>query len=135
MQDRVRDAFKIIKKDLRTMSQKDGGGPHQIPKFLACEIGTWGRGLGQTLICPIFNFDLRTKGDLWRGVPLQAIMCCYPLIICTNQKVTLFAIQQKIFIMSQILIGGRGSKAKHKIPKCWCPKVAMEWREGGIRSN
>ena len=28
------------KPDLRTLSQKVGGGPDQIPKFLACEIGT-----------------------------------------------------------------------------------------------
>ena len=36
-----RDAFKIKKKtDLRTLSQKGGGGPDQIPKLMACEIGT-----------------------------------------------------------------------------------------------
>ena len=34
----VRDAYK--KTDLRTLSQKVGGGPDQIPKFVACEIGT-----------------------------------------------------------------------------------------------
>ena len=28
------------KTDLRTLSQKEGWGPDQIPKFLACEIGT-----------------------------------------------------------------------------------------------
>ena len=28
------------KPDLRTLSQKEGGGPDQIPKFIACEIGT-----------------------------------------------------------------------------------------------
>ena len=37
----LRDAFKIKKKpDLRTLSQQEGGGPDQIPKFIACEIGT-----------------------------------------------------------------------------------------------
>ena len=35
-----RDAFKIKKTDLRTLSQKGGGGPDQIPKLMACEIGT-----------------------------------------------------------------------------------------------
>ena len=28
--------------------------------------------------------------------------------------------------MSQILKGGRGSEAKHKCPKCECPKEAMD---------
>ena len=28
------------KTDLRTLSQKEGGGPDQIPKLVACEIGT-----------------------------------------------------------------------------------------------
>ena len=28
------------KPDLRTLSQKEGGGPDQIPKFVVCEIGT-----------------------------------------------------------------------------------------------
>ena len=28
------------KRDLRTLSQKEGGGPDQIPKFVVCEIGT-----------------------------------------------------------------------------------------------
>ena len=36
----VRDVFKIKKTDLRTLSQKEGGGRDQIPKFIACEIGT-----------------------------------------------------------------------------------------------
>ena len=45
----IRDAFKIKKKpDLRTLSQKEGGGPDQIPKFVKCEIGTWGRGQANT---------------------------------------------------------------------------------------
>ena len=39
--DYIRDAFKIKKNpDLRTLSQKEGGGSDQIPKFVACEIGT-----------------------------------------------------------------------------------------------
>ena len=36
---KLRDAFKK-KTDLRTLSQKVGGGPDQIPKFVVCEIGT-----------------------------------------------------------------------------------------------
>ena len=35
----LRDAFKK-KTDLRTLSQKVGGGPDQITKFVVCEIGT-----------------------------------------------------------------------------------------------
>ena len=31
---------KTNKPDLRTLSQKVGGGPDQIPKFFVCEIGT-----------------------------------------------------------------------------------------------
>ena len=58
----VRDA--LIKTDLRTLSQKVGGGPDQIPKFFVCEIGTWGGVGSQTPICPKFKSDLRTKGDL-----------------------------------------------------------------------
>ena len=62
----VRDAFKKKKKkpDLRTLSQKVGGGPDQIPKFVVCEIGTWGGVGSQTPICPNFKSDLNTKGDL-----------------------------------------------------------------------
>ena len=68
---RIRDALKIKKKtDLRTLSQKGGGGPD--PKYIACEIGTLGRGSTQKLICPNFESDLRTKVDLLRVVPLQA---------------------------------------------------------------
>ena len=52
----IRDAFKIKK--------KEGGGPDQIPKLVVSEIGTCGRGGSQTLICPKFRSDLRTKGDL-----------------------------------------------------------------------
>ena len=41
-----------------------GAGPHQIPKFVVCEIGTWGEGGSQTPICHNFKSDLKTKGDL-----------------------------------------------------------------------
>ena len=67
----LRDALK--KTDLRTLSQKVGGGPDQIPNFDVCEIGTRGGEGSQTLICPNFKSDLRTKGDLWRVVSLLAI--------------------------------------------------------------
>ena len=60
----LRDAFKKNKPDLRTLSQKVGGGPDQIPNFVVCEIGTRGGEGSQTLICPNFKSDLRTKGDL-----------------------------------------------------------------------
>ena len=37
----LRDALKKQKKtDVWTLSQKVGGGPDQIPKFVVCEIGT-----------------------------------------------------------------------------------------------
>ena len=91
----VRDALK--KTDLRTLSQKEGGCPDQIPKFDAFEIGTWGRGSSEKLICPIFKSDSRTKGEFWRVVPLQVITWCYPSVIGTNQKVKSFAIQSKSF--------------------------------------
>ena len=52
------------KPDLRTLSQKVGGGPDQIPNFVVCEIGTRGGEGSQTLICPNFKSDLRTKGNL-----------------------------------------------------------------------
>ena len=52
------------KTDLRTLSQKVGGGQDQIPNFVVCEIGTRGWEGSQTLICPNFKSDLRTKGDL-----------------------------------------------------------------------
>ena len=45
----------LKKMDLRTLSQKVGGGPDQIPKFYVCEIGTWGGGGSQTPIFPILN--------------------------------------------------------------------------------
>ena len=81
------------------MSQKKGGGPDQIPKFVGCEFGTGGRGSSQTLICPIFKNDLRTKGDLWRVVPPQAIIGCDPSIIGTNQKVKSFFYSTKIVLV------------------------------------
>ena len=34
------DAFKIQKKNRFKLSQKEGGGPEQIAKFVRCEIGT-----------------------------------------------------------------------------------------------
>ena len=51
------------KPDLRTLSQKVGGGPDQIPKFVVCEIGTRGGVGSQTPICPNFKSDLKTKDD------------------------------------------------------------------------
>ena len=114
-----KDAFKIKKTDLRTLSQKERGGPDQIPKFVAYEIGTLGRESSQTLICPIFKYDLR--------IPLQAIRLCY----LSLSEFKSLAIQPKMFSMYQILIGVRGSEVKHKYPKCCCPKVAMERGGGG----
>ena len=59
-----RDAFKKKTPDLRTLSQKVGGGLEQILKFVVYEIGTWGGMGSQTPICPNFKSDLKTKGDL-----------------------------------------------------------------------
>ena len=70
----IRDAFKIKKKTgFKDIVPKGGRGPDQIPKFVACEFVTWREGSSQTLICPIFRSDLRTKGDFQRVVPLQVI--------------------------------------------------------------
>ena len=52
------------KTDLRTLSQKVGGGPDQIPKFVVCEFGTRGGVGSQIPVCPNFKPDLKTKGDL-----------------------------------------------------------------------
>ena len=58
----VRDALK--KTGFKDIVPKGGRGPDQIPKFVVCEIGTWGGVGSQTLICPNFKTDLKTKGDL-----------------------------------------------------------------------
>ena len=68
-----------------TFFLQEGGGPDQIPNFVVCEIGTWGTGSSQTLICPIFKSDLRTKDDLRRPVPLQASRWCYPSIVTAQR--------------------------------------------------
>ena len=62
--DNTKGRLQKKKPDLRTLSQKVGGGPDQIPNFVVCEIGTRGGEGSQTLICPNFKSDLRTKGDL-----------------------------------------------------------------------
>ena len=52
---------KTKKTDVWTLSQKVGGGPDQIPKFVECEIGTRGGVGSQKPICQNF------KGSFYRG--------------------------------------------------------------------
>ena len=58
----LRDAFKKKKPDLRTLSQKVGGGPDQIPKFLYVKLAHEGGYVVKHQFVPILR--LTSKGDL-----------------------------------------------------------------------